>query len=89
MEAYTCWSDDPKSTWEVEAFDADTAAEKYAEHKYEQDWDSSAVDGIDVFVKDSHTTRKFGIQVQMRPTFYAGEDYDWEPEEIGTASVEP
>jgi hypothetical protein len=73
LEIYECWSDD---ICEYECFHAGTAAEKYAEWKFQKDNDVGYVRGLDVFVKGSHGTKKFSIDVQMEPYFYATEVYD-------------
>lgn len=77
LETYTCWSGDPDATWEVECFDAGTAAEKYAQHRYEDsDYDTSHIQSLDIHVKGSHGTQKFTIDIQMEPVFHATEVYD-------------
>jgi hypothetical protein len=77
LETYTCWADDPEATWEVECFDAGTAAEKYAQHRYENgDYDAAHAQSLDIHVQGKDGIQRFTIQIQMEPVFYATEVYD-------------
>lgn len=81
INTYTCWSDDPNETWEVESFDHDQAAEAYALHCYTKNGsDHEAVNSMDVYVRGESETRKFSIEVEFSPRFVADEDYDWQAE---------
>jgi hypothetical protein len=75
LETFTCWSCDPEDTKEYECFDAETAAEKYAESKFQQDFDVGYVQGLDIHVRGRRETQKFIVDVQMEPRFYATEIY--------------
>ncbi len=76
LEIYECWSEDPGDIREYECFDAETAAEKYAEHQFHRDFDANYVRGLDIHVKGSHGTQRFSVDIQMEPRFYATEVYD-------------
>lgn len=76
LETYECWSDDPENICEYDCFDAETAAEKYAEYQFNRDNDVAFVQGLDIHVKGKHGIQKFTIEVQMEPCFYATEVHD-------------
>jgi hypothetical protein len=77
LETYTCWSDDPDDTEDYEVFDAESAAEMYAEFKFQQDFDVAFVQALDIHVTSPHQVeRSFTIEIQMEPRFYATEVYD-------------
>lgn len=75
-ETYTCWSDDPDDTKDYKVFSAESAAERYAEHKFELDNDIAFVQALGIYVKSKYGTQKFTIEIHMEPRFYATEVYD-------------
>jgi len=58
---------------DIEAFDAQSAAEQYADEDVDGHTDGLYADRHDICVLDGETVRTFEVIVDYSPTFYAAE----------------
>lgn len=77
MTDFLVWDEfnsDRDSAWHIEAYDSESAAEKYAEEDVDGSIDGIYSGGHTVMVEDPEgVVRKFNVRVDYDPTFYATE----------------
>lgn len=79
LRKFKCWDDNeapfetvPDDAWEAEAFDAQHAAQEYAEYSWNnRDGWEWLRDGAIIFVNDGETSTRMEIDVAHEPVFYA------------------